>query len=83
MDPSVCFSRGPKVCLTQVSAWLAKEKLVVDLFMNLELWHWPTVSRVVCSQLGIYQHTVHHLRFDGTVVSTIASGSLKQKALVV
>ena len=34
VDPSVCFLRGPKVNRAGVSAWLAKEKQSVGLFMT-------------------------------------------------
>ena len=73
VDFSVCFSRDPKSCHAQVGAWLVKEELVVGLFMTPELWCWPAISRVMYGWLGIYQHTGHRLRFDGTVVSTLRS----------
>ena len=73
VDPSVCFLRGPKVRHAWVGAWLAKEKLAIGLFMTLELWCWSTISRVVCSQLGIHQQTGHYLRFNGTMVNALRS----------
>ena len=45
MDLSVYFSRGPKVRCVLVGAWLAKEELVVSLFVTLELWRWSSVAR--------------------------------------
>ena len=73
VDRSVCFLRGPKVCSARVGAWLAKEKSTVGLFMTPKLWLWLAVSRVVCGREGIYQHTVHRLRFSGTVMSALGS----------
>ena len=53
VDPLVYVFRDPKAHHAHVSAWLVKEELVVGLFVTLELWHWPVISRVLHSRLGI------------------------------
>ena len=64
---------GSKSCRALFGAWLAKEKLVARPFVTLELWRWPTISRVVYDWLGIYQHTSHCLRSNGAMANAIGS----------
>ena len=64
---------GSKSCRALLGASLAKEKLVAHPFVALELWCWPTISRVVYDWLGIYQHTSHCLRFNGAMANALGS----------
>ena len=52
---------------------MVKEELTIGLVVTPELWHWPTIYRVMHDWLGIYQLTGQRLRFSGTMVNSLES----------